>query len=192
MGRFCLFCFVRMLPRFEEGGYEFDVGIHYTGGQLDSWLSPLRRLWSVVSDGALAWSPCADDYDVCYNVSTSERVDVNKDHAKSAERFLAKIAPDVPGARAALNKYKRACMWGRVVFAATFGLKVLPSWCLRILWPSVIGPLWRRFAGPPVTDVMHDCGFNQSPELQRLGGALLYLYGDYGQRPARAPWFLQV
>lgn len=31
---------------FEDGGYEFDVGVHYIGGELDQFFSPVRRAWA--------------------------------------------------------------------------------------------------------------------------------------------------
>jgi all-trans-retinol 13,14-reductase len=176
--------------RFEEKGYEFDVGVHYTGGQLDAWGSPLRRLWASVSDGALAWSPCADTYDVCLNVATGTRVDVHKSHATNDQRFLAAF-PGVPGAAAALASYKRACVLGRLAFGCVAGFCLLPPWCLRWAWP-LVGPLWRRFGGRSVAEQMRSCGFGASAGLRGLAGALCYLYGDYGAPPAVAPWFLQA
>ena len=59
---------------FEDGGYEFDVGIHYLGGEMDKFLSPTRRLFAAVSDGQLEWSKCDRDYDVCHNASTAESI----------------------------------------------------------------------------------------------------------------------
>ena len=59
---------------FEDGGYEFDVGIHYLGGEMDSFLSPVRRLFAAISDGQLEWSKCDRDYDVCHNASTAESI----------------------------------------------------------------------------------------------------------------------
>ena len=59
---------------FEDGGYEFDVGIHYLGGEMDTFLSPTRRLFAAVSDGQLEWSKCDRDYDVCHNASTAESI----------------------------------------------------------------------------------------------------------------------
>ena len=46
------------------------MGLHYTGGQLDCWLSPLRRVWAVISDGLLEWTAMDDAYDVCYSAAT--------------------------------------------------------------------------------------------------------------------------
>ena len=42
-----------------------------------------------------------------------------------------------------------------------------------------------------MTEVLTECGLAGTPELEGLGGALLYLYGDYGAPPHRTPWFVQ-
>ena len=59
---------------FEDGGFEFDVGLHYIGGNLHSWFSLLRKLWSTASDGQMEFTKLERDYDVCYNSSTGESI----------------------------------------------------------------------------------------------------------------------
>ena len=57
-------------------------------------------------------------------------------------------------------------------------------WVLRLLWP-LVSPFWRAFGCKSVKAMLAECGV-----ADRLGGALTYLYGDYGAPPASAPWFL--
>ena len=41
---------------FKRKDYEWDVGIHYIG-QANRANSPIRRLFDIISDGQLQWSP---------------------------------------------------------------------------------------------------------------------------------------
>lgn len=34
---------------YSDGGFEFDVGVHYVGGQMDRWASPFRMVFNVRS-----------------------------------------------------------------------------------------------------------------------------------------------
>lgn len=47
---------------YERNGYEWDVGIHYIGEVHRQW-STLRRVFDVVSDGALQWADMGEVYD---------------------------------------------------------------------------------------------------------------------------------
>ena len=92
---------------FEDGGYEFDVGIHYLGGEMDSFFSPVRRLFAAISDGQLEWSKCDRDYDVCYNAQTVESIAFCGDAATDEARIAAASSlAGTPGVRAALRAYR--------------------------------------------------------------------------------------
>ena len=47
---------------FRRDNYEWDVGIHYIG-QVHNSYSPIRRLFDLISDGKLQWSPMDKNYD---------------------------------------------------------------------------------------------------------------------------------
>jgi len=70
-----------------------------------------------------------------------------------------------------------------------FGLKLLPPFMLRLVFP-LFAPLWRQLGCASVADVLARC--DMKGELRDMGGALTYLYGDYGSRPQRAPWFVHA
>jgi len=61
---------------YKTGGLDFDVGVHYVGGKMDSWASPFRYLFDVLSDGTLEWSRMSENFDVAYNASTGERLEM--------------------------------------------------------------------------------------------------------------------
>ena len=68
-------------------------------------------------------------------------------------------------------------------------LKLFPPLVTRMLWP-LFNPIWKRFGVVSVADMMKRCGM--TGELQGLGGCLSYLYGDYGVKPSKAPWYLHT
>ena len=47
---------------FKRKDYEWDVGIHYIG-QVHRPTSPVRKLFDIISDGQLQWSPMDKNYD---------------------------------------------------------------------------------------------------------------------------------
>ena len=185
---------------FEDGGFEFDVGIHYIGGMLDRWFSPLRRMWSSVSDGQLEWTAADPVFDVAVNCTTGERVEMHKDPAVR-NRAILEAFKDDPDAAKALKRYNRMTTVGTLACVPMFAFKLLPPFFLALLW-APFAPIWRRFGGKSVADALRDdCGIpvssssspsSSSSRLKDLGGVLTYLYGDYGTNPARAPWFLHA
>ena len=177
---------------FEGGGFEFDVGIHYLGGRLHDFTSPVRRLWSAVSDGKLEWTPSDEVYDVCFNSKTDESIPfIASPSANSAavlRHFQAKKA-NTAACKAALSWYRIYQWIGWFVALAYYTLKALPPAVTQIVWP-LFGPVWRRFGSASVKDILDRCG---CPAVAtELSGVLTYLYGDYGVTPTRAPWFLHA
>lgn len=168
---------------FEDGGFEFDVGLHYIGGKLDQFASPLRRLWSVVSDGHLEWTPSDTTYDICVNTKTGKRIPFTKRVSSNDEAMLAHFH-GLEGVAAGLRRYHWYEFVGTSVAFLFFALKALPPFALKLAWP-IFAPFWRRFGSASVSDVMARCGFTGG--LQDVAGALTYLYGDYGVESNRAP-----
>lgn len=172
---------------FEDKGYEFDVGLHYIGGVMELFFSPLRRLWASASDGQLEWTHCDPTYDVAHNSSTKQTIEWTEDVALNNAHVLEAFPG--AGAAAALRKYRFLESVGILVSYGFFAFKILPPCCLRVCWP-VLGPVWRRFGARTVRETTAACGM--TGDLKDLGGCLTYLYGDYGMNPKRAPWFLHA
>ena len=177
---------------FEDGGFEFDVGIHYLGGEMDTWLSPVRRLFAAVSDGKLEWTACDANFDVCHNASSGESIPFCGKSADNEARIAsAKSFKDhKPGAvTAALRAYRRAETLAHLAGAVMVAFKALPPAALRLAWP-LLAPLWRRYGCATVAEVCEACGM--TGPLASLSGVVSYLYGDYGVHPSRAPMFLHA
>jgi all-trans-retinol 13,14-reductase len=48
---------------FQRPGYEWDVGLHYVGGQVGEPGSEVRRMFDEITDGRLEWAPMPDTFD---------------------------------------------------------------------------------------------------------------------------------
>jgi all-trans-retinol 13,14-reductase len=63
--------------------FQFDVGVHYVGGQLDHFWSPFRQMFNFLSDSKLEWNRLSDIYDVAYNAETGERLEITGERKES-------------------------------------------------------------------------------------------------------------
>ena len=87
------------------------MGIHYLGGQLDRFLSPVRRLFAAVSDGQLEWTKCDPNYDICHNAHTGESIPFCGEPMEDMARIAA--APSFAaqeGVGAAVARFRRASL----------------------------------------------------------------------------------
>jgi all-trans-retinol 13,14-reductase len=84
---------------FKRNNYEWDVGIHYIGGNLHKPNSFLRRLFDYVSSGNLHWARMDDIYD---------RIvfpDKTYDFVSGKEAFIDKMINYFPQEEKAIHKY---------------------------------------------------------------------------------------
>ncbi|MDX1497180.1 MAG: NAD(P)-binding protein, partial [Salinisphaeraceae bacterium] len=85
---------------YENGGYEWDVGVHYIG-DVHKPHSPLRRIFDVISDGQLKWAPMDECYD---RIIIDDR---EYDFRNSREAFKADLKARFPGEEEAIDEYVR-------------------------------------------------------------------------------------
>lgn len=164
--------------------FDFDVGVHYVGGQLDRWSSPFKWIWDWLSDGQLEWSRISEVYDVAFNSKTGERLEFTGD-PKANRRTLLAHFPDLKPK--ALDLYYKKCRKARLVAYVVFAAKIFPPIVLRGLWKIGFGSLYERHCLGTTLDVMRGCGLPDN-----VIGALTYSYGDYGTPPSKSPFFMQV
>lgn len=164
---------------YENGGYEWDVGVHYIG-DVHKPHSPLRRIFDVISDGQLKWAPMDDCYD---RIIIDDR---SYDFRSSRESFKADLKERFPAEAEAIDEYVRIvdrCSQSMRNFF--FGQATTPT----------IGKLHRavrRFMVPKeatmtVRDVLE--GLTQDQELI---GVLTGQWGDYGMVPAEATFLMHA
>mmetsp|Transcript_18535 Transcript_18535/g.44705 ORF Transcript_18535/g.44705 Transcript_18535/m.44705 type:complete len:638 (-) Transcript_18535:973-2886(-) len=163
--------------------FEFDVGVHYVGSQLDSWKSVPRWIFNWLSDGKLEWSKCADVYDVAYNNATGERLEFTGDPKSNRQTLLEKFPHVDPKA---LDLYYLKCRTARLIGYVDFVMKAFPPFVTRLAW---IGyrQLYERYCLGTTLEVMTSCGLPKD-----IIGAITYSYGDYGTPPSRSPFMMQA
>jgi len=169
---------------FEEDGWEFDVGVHYVGGPFDTaWFgSPIRRMYSIISDGKLEWCRLASPYDIIYNASTGEKIEVTNNPKVNRKLLMSHFPNERQGA---FEEYDSACLRARVFAGLVFLFKILPPLFLRIVWP-LLGPFYRRAATKSTIDILTSCGLSSS-----ASGALTYHWGNVGTPPGKSPFLIQ-
>jgi hypothetical protein len=148
--------------------FEFDVGVHYVGGKLDSWFSEMRFLFNFLSDGKLEWTRISENFDVAYNATTGERLEITGSQKMNRRVFLNHF-PKLSAK--ALDAYYRKCFWVRNVSVLSFLLKLFPPFVTKMVWP-LFGPLYRRICMRTTLEVMRECGIPNDAI-----GALLYNWG---------------
>lgn len=164
--------------------FEFDVGVHYVGGQLDRWNSGMRWLFDWLTDGKLEWSKIDDVYDVVYNQETGQRIEFVGDRNKNYQTILQSFPSLDPRA---LDLYRKKCRRARLVAYSVFALKTLPPMFLNFCWKSGLGWLYKHYCLGLTFDVMKSCGLSDD-----VIGALTYSYGDYGTSPSNSPFFIHA
>lgn len=162
----------------ENNDFQFDVGVHYVG-----LTAPLRRVFDFLSDGNLEWVSLSRTYDVMYNDTTKQTLDVTSD-LRSTRKNLMLLFPDLN--KNALNRYDRACFLARLTCLTVWFLKLFPRFVLKILWP-LVAPVYCWYAARSTKDVMTACGLPDD-----VIGALTYHYGNIGTPPDRSAFLMQA
>jgi hypothetical protein len=148
---------------FTEQGFTFDTGVHYVGGMS----SCVKHLYDMISDGQLKWTKIDRSYDVIYNGTTSERLEMTDDHDENRKVLTEHFGIDAKS----WKRFDRAKFWAKFWSYVVFQLKLWHPMVLRLAWPFVAWP-YRRYALRSTTDVLIDCGFPA-----KAAGAITYHWG---------------
>jgi all-trans-retinol 13,14-reductase len=170
---------------YHKAGFDFDVGVHYVGNQMDRWHSAFRVLFDLVSDSQLEWCRIAETYDVAYNGKTGERLEFTGDPKHNRNTILNNF-PDIDPRT--LDEYYRRCKQARILAnIALFALKCLPRCVTRLVWSLGYGSLYNKLCTRKTIDVLRACGLPDD-----VIGAITYSWGDYGTPPGQSPFFIQA
>lgn len=153
---------------FRRPGWEWDVGVHYIG-QVHSPRASVRRLFDLLSQGRLQWSPMPDVYDQihiadrCYPLPSGRA------------RLRQQLLDYFPNQGRALDRYFKAVhsanRWLHPYMAEK--LLPLPAWLgAPLRWPFLH---WARRTTAQVLDEMTD--------HRELKAVLTGQWGDYGLPP---------
>ena len=162
---------------FQRDGWNFATGVHYIGG-VGGQAGPdgqFGRQLDWLSEGRLAFAPCANPYDIV----RLPGFEFGIAHPQSA--FRDALIARFPAERDAVNAWFEASDHALRSAFTLFALRATPSWLafgLR-LWR---GAEARRWAQRTLADELARIA---NPQLRAVLGAR---WGDYGAPPASAPF----
>jgi all-trans-retinol 13,14-reductase len=162
---------------FRRQAWTFAPGVHYIGG-VGPQTGPdgqLGRLLGWLSDGALAFAPCANPYDIVHLPGFEFGIA----HPESAYRDA--LRERFPDSHAAIDAWFAACQAARASAFTMFALHGMPPW---LAWGL---RLWR---GAQVEHWTHRTLADElariaDPQLRAVLGAR---WADHGAPPAQAPF----
>lgn len=162
---------------FRRQGWVFAPGVHYIGG-VGPQSGPegqFGRLLAWLSDGALAFAPCANPYDIV----RAPGLEFGIEHPESAYRDA--LTARFPKDKSAIRSWFLACDEARTSAYALFALHSMPAW---LAWGL------RQWRG---SDVEHWTQHTLAEELARIENPALWAilgarWADYGAPPAQAPF----
>lgn len=149
---------------FTKDNFNFDTGVHYVGGMS----SVVKNLYDQVSDGQLKWNKIDATYDVIYNGTTGERIEMTDDHDQNRKVLTEHFGIDAKS----WKRFDRAKLYAKLWSYIVFQLKLWHPLVLRLVWPLVCLP-YHRYALRSTSEVLSECGFSS-----QAAGALTYHWGE--------------
>jgi all-trans-retinol 13,14-reductase len=164
---------------FRRPGYEWDVGVHYIGGVMEShW--PIRQAFDDLTNGKLDWADMGEVYD---------RViigDDSYDFVKGRENFRAQLHEYFPDDRAAIDRYIELVRQAVRKAGLFFAEKAVPQPVAKVAGGLMRRPLM-QLAKKTTRETLEELTQNQ-----RLIGVLTAQWGDYGLPPAKSSFFVHA
>ena len=164
---------------FRRDNYEWDVGIHYIGDVHKPW-SLVRRLFDLVSDGQLKWSPMDANYDriifpdQAYNFTAPR------------EQFLEDMISYFPMEENALKTYMTLIDKAVKNSKPYFTNKAMPDLMGRITYPFMTRKFF-QLADRTTYDVLSELTDNEE-----MIGVLTGQWGDHGLPPKRSSFAMHA
>jgi phytoene dehydrogenase-like protein len=162
---------------FRRGRFHWDVGLHYVGGMAPG--TPSRKLFDLVTDGAVHWSPMPDVYDrFCY---PGLRFDV----PTGSGRLVSALCERFPEERVAIRRYmrdvRRAALGIQMEMMRSNGSAVARSmgWLVGRLLRSDMQRTTKEYLDAHIRD-------------EQLAAVLASQWGDYGLPPGLSPFPLHA
>ena len=162
---------------FRRHQWTFAPGVHYLGG-VGPQAGPdgqLGRLLAWLSEGALAFAPCANPYDIVHLPGFEFGIV----HPESAYRDA--LRERFPASHAAIDGWFAACEAARASAFTLFALHGMPAWLawgLR-LWRGAQVEHWTR------RTLADELACIADPKLRAVLGAR---WADHGAPPSQAPF----
>ena len=158
---------------FKRKDYEWDVGIHYIG-QVHRPSSPVRKLFDIISDGQLQWSPMDDNYD---------RIifpDKSYDFVAPRARFIEGMIKYFPKEERAILKYMDLLDTVAKSSRPFFSQKAFTGVLDKISYPLMTRKFF-KYSDKTTLDVLKSL-----TDDKKLIGVLTGQWGDYGLPPSKS------
>ncbi len=164
---------------YEREGFEWDVGVHYIG-EVHKPHSTLRRLFDVISDGALQWAPMDPVYDRI--IIGNRRVDFVAGREALTESLIAQFPDEAEAIREYIRLVDESARSAQKFFAGQAMPRLLGR-AYRAARPMLVP----RTSFQTVRQVLE--GLTQNQELI---GVLTGQWGDYGMTPSEASFLMHA
>ena len=164
---------------FKRKNYEWDVGIHYIG-QVSSTRSPIRKLFDLISDGNLEWSPMDSNYD---------RIifpDKSYDFIAPRQQFIENMISYFPKEELAINKYMSLLDEVAKSSRPYFKQKAFSGILDSITYPFMTKNFF-KYSDRTTYDVLSSLTSNK-----KLIGVLTGQWGDYGLPPEKSSFAMHA
>lgn len=172
---------------FEEQGYEFDIGIHYLGGNIGDKHSPIGFIFNLLSLGYLKWDKmdfCFDTAKISPNLKVQPSSSLSSSVSPSIESMdfvgnvevsKAVLKRSFPEESSNIDTYFRLIEWTQFIFPILLTLKTIPIAFLQSLCDFFLKPLISPFLSLSTKEALDSCIGNAE-----LKGMLCWMYGGMG------------
>ena len=164
---------------YANGGYEWDVGVHYIG-DVGHPRAPLRRLFDQISEGRLQWAPM----DPCY-----DRIWIGEqsyDLIAGRQEFKASLLQHFPQAEKVLDRYLGLLDQVNKAMPLYTTSRLLPD-LLNRAWSPLQKQLLPKFMFQTTAQVLDS--LTDDPQLKAV---LAGQWGDYGLPPKRSSFLMHA
>lgn len=167
---------------FKRKGYEWDVGLHYVGGEVSKNDSQLYKLFNYITDGKLEWSSMGSVYDIA--VFGDKRYEFRS----GKENFVKQMAIYFPSAedQEAVKTYLTLIQKSINGSAPYFAEKILPLF-LKIPFGWLMRRKMLAFGAQTTLEVLESITKNKE-----LIAVLTAQYGDYGLPPGKSSFVIHA
>ncbi len=164
---------------YANGGYEWDVGVHYIG-DVGHPRAPLRRLFDQISEGRLQWAPM----DPCY-----DRIWIGEqsyDLVAGRQEFKASLLQHFPHAEKVIDRYLGLLDQVNKAMPLYTTSRLLPD-LLNRAWSPLQKQLLPKFMFQTTAQVLDS--LTDDPQLKAV---LAGQWGDYGLPPKRSSFLMHA
>eukprot|EP00058_Branchiostoma_floridae_P011488 XP_002596976.1 hypothetical protein BRAFLDRAFT_121336 [Branchiostoma floridae] len=178
-----------------DKGFEFDVGIHYTGKQncVRTWQKVLKggtvnqALVQQITEGQLQWAELDKSFDIVMIQHGEKRLEVPI--KSSREEHKKTLLEHFPNEGKAIDEFFRICDVHTGTLDGFIFMKILPLWLVKLLiGTGLVNRLTSFFSvmSQSTRDVLDSITDNQD-----LKAVLSYNYGDFGSPPKDSGFLMQ-